>query len=92
MKHIIVACGTGMATSTIIADKIRKLLDKTDIKYDITQCILSEIKSHVKNADLIVTSTKLSDEFDVPVVIGIPLLIGINEKEIEDKIIEILSK
>ena len=92
MKKIVVACGTGMATSTIISEKLRAFLDQTDIRYTITQCILSEISSHSKNASLIVTSMKIDEEFEAPVVLGIPFLIGINEEQARNKVLEILSK
>lgn len=90
MKRIIVACGTGMATSTIIAEKIKIILDAHGIKYNIRQCILGEIGSYSANADLIVTSMKVQGDYEAPVVLGTPFLIGINEEAAKEKILEIL--
>lgn len=92
MKKIIVACGTGMATSTIISEKIKSILDEEGIKYNITQCILGEISSYADNADLIVTSMKIQEQYKAPVILGTPFLIGINEEVAREKIVEILSK
>lgn len=91
MKRIIVACGTGMATSTIISEKLKSILDENGIKYSIRQCILGEIASYAANADLIVTSMKVQEEFEAPVVLGTPFLIGINEEATKEKILKILS-
>ncbi len=92
MKKIVVACGTGMATSTIIAEKIRGILEQEGIKYSITQCILGEIGSYAASADLIVTSMKVQETYAAPVVVGTPFIVGINEEMAKEKILEILSK
>lgn len=91
MKKIVVACGTGMATSTIISEKIKELLNEHNIKFSITQCILGEIESHAQNADLIITSMKVQGKYSAPVVVGTPFLIGINEEMVKERILEILS-
>ena len=91
MKKIVVACGTGMATSTIISEKIKELLNEHNIKCSITQCILGEIESHAQNADLIITSMKVQGKYSAPVVVGTAFLIGINEEMVKERILEILS-
>ncbi|GGE31531.1 PTS galactitol transporter subunit IIB [Pullulanibacillus camelliae] len=92
MKNVIVACGGGIATSTIIADKVRAVLDEANIEYTITQCTLSELTYEVSSADLIVTSMKVETDFGVPNVLGAPFLTGLGEEETKEKIIEILSR
>lgn len=92
MKYIIVACGGGIATSTIIADKVRTLLSEANIESIVTQCTLSELTYEVSKADLIVTSMKVETDFGVPNVLGTPLLTGIGEEETKKRIIEILSQ
>lgn len=86
------ACGGGIATSTIIADKVRELLAQANIDANVTQRTLSELTYEASNADLIVTSMKVENDFGVPNVLGTPLLTGIGEEETKKKIIEILSK
>ena len=91
MKRIVVACGTGMATSTMISEKVKELLDEHGIEYTITQCILGELMSHADNADLFVTSMKVDLDCDVPIVVGTPFLMGINEEMTAEKILEVLK-
>lgn len=91
MKRVIIACGTGMATSTMISERVKKVLEDNGIQFQIIQCQLSEIEMHQKNADLIVTSMKVDKSYDVPVVVGTPFLIGVNEEATKEKILDILK-
>lgn len=90
MKKVIVACGTGMATSSIISEKVREILDKNDIQYTLSQVQLSELEMY-KGADLFITSMKLQEDYGLPVVVGTPFLIGIGEDEAGQKILDILK-
>ena len=90
MKKVIVACGTGMATSSIISEKVREILDKNDIQYTLSQVQLSELEMY-KGADLFITSMKLQEDYGLPVVVGTPFLIGIGEDEGAQKILDILK-
>lgn len=92
-KRIVVACGAGLATSTMILEKVKSTLEGTGIKYSITQSQIYELSSHDGNADLFVTSMKVDEtKYKTPVVIGTSFLIGMNEEETKNKIIQILSK
>ena len=90
MKKVIVACGTGMATSSIISEKVREILDKNDIQYTLSQVQLSELEMY-KGADLFITSMKLQEDYGLPVVVGTPFLIGIGEDVAAQKILDILK-
>lgn len=90
-KRILVACGTAIATSTVVARKIEEELEKRGMKADITQCKASEVPSHVEGHDLVVTTTFVSGTGSVPVIQTISFLTGIGiEKDIE-KIIGFLK-
>ena len=43
MKKILVACGTGMSTSTMIAHKLQEFLTEQGISATTAQCCLNEI-------------------------------------------------
>lgn len=89
-KRIVVACGTGIATSTVAADRISKECEKAGIDVDIIQCKVSEINSYLADADLIVSTTILPVKTDVPVVNGLPFITGIGiEKAVESIVKEL---
>ncbi|WP_326932187.1 PTS sugar transporter subunit IIB [Enterococcus avium] len=91
MKKVIVACGTGMATSSMIAEKVRAVLEDNQVDYTLSQAQLSELDMY-KEADLFVTAMRVEEDYGVPMVVGTPFLVGIGEAETAAKIIEILKK
>lgn len=91
MKNIVVACGGAVATSTMAAERIRELCKEHNIPATVTQHRISELGSVASEADLIVTTAKISRDYGVPVVHGIAFVSGINVEATEEKIIEILK-
>lgn len=92
-KRIIIACGAGLATSTMILEKVKGILEEAGIDYSISQSQIYELDSYDGKADLFVTSMKLDEtKYKTPIVVGTSFLIGVNEEETKDKIINILSK
>ena len=79
MKKILVACGTGMSTSTMIAQKLQDYLAQQGIPATTSQCCLSEIPLNCRGVDLIVTSMKTATDYGVPTLNGAALLTGIND-------------
>lgn len=92
MKRIIVACGSGIATSTIISSHLSELLDQHHISYELIQCSLQEIGSYVDDADLIVTSMDLQKNFSIPKVTAISFLTSIGAEETEKEILRVLNQ
>lgn len=88
--HIVVACGTAIATSTHVAIKIKEVLAERGIKITTTQCRVSEVPSYTSGASLIVSTAQVPFDLEVPVVNGLAFLTGVGEKEVIDKIEEIL--
>ncbi|MDN6029314.1 MAG: PTS sugar transporter subunit IIB [Lactobacillus sp.] len=78
VKHILVACGNGIATSTVVATKIRQYLAKEGIDADTTQTRLTEVPGKVASYDALVTTGQFFGETSgVPYIAGMPLLTGI---------------
>lgn len=90
-KRILVACGTAIATSTVVARKIEEELAKRDIAVVTTQCKASEVKSKVAGHDLVVATTFVTDTGDIPVIQTISFLTGIGIDADIEKIIGFLS-
>lgn len=90
MKKVLVACGTGIATSTVVTIKIKEALEKNGIAADVQQCKVSELESKISNVSLIVTTTSYTND-KIPVIRAISFLTGVGiEKDIE-KIVNILK-
>lgn len=93
MKSIILACGSGIATSTAVADKVKKLLDANGYsgEYRITQCAISEAVSKSETADLLIATTVKPAGITCPFISGIPFLTGVGKKDAEDKVLEFMK-
>ena len=56
-KVVLVACGTGIATSTVVSDAIETTMKERGIKLTIRQCKAAEVRSLVGDVDLVVATT-----------------------------------
>ncbi|QQY16150.1 PTS galactitol transporter subunit IIB [Cutibacterium avidum] len=92
MKKILVACGGAVATSTVAAEHVRDLLKANNIPADVQQCRINELGSRASQADLVVTTAKVSRDYGVPVVHGIAFISGIGADKTDAKILDILGK
>ena len=89
MKKILVACGNGIATSTVVASKIREFLNDQGVKFELNQCKLLEVESKASDYDLLVTTGKCTGgSVDIPVIGAMALLTGIGEAKVLDEILK----
>ncbi len=91
MKRIIVACGSGIATSTIICSHLQELLDAHHIQYELIQCSIQEIESYINDSDLIVTSMDLQKNYCIPKVTAISFLTSVGMENTEEQILNLLK-
>lgn len=92
MITVLVACGAGVATSTIISKRVSDLLKKNDVEFNMIQCSLNEVQSHLNTVDLIITSMPISMDLGKPVVVATSYLIGIGEDTVNQQILENVEK
>ena len=94
MKRIVVACGSGIATSGLVANKINNLLEERGMvgKARADSIDIKSIDLEIGTADIFVSITPTFDLSNVriPLFSGIPFLTGIGEEEIMDQIVGLL--
>lgn len=90
-KTILVSCGTGIATSTVVAKSIEEYLKERGIHVNTRQCKATEVRSLAADADLIVTTTPLPKDLGTPVIQGLAFLTGIGKEAILKQIEEALK-
>jgi PTS system galactitol-specific IIB component len=84
VKKILVACGTAIATSTVVAKKLEAELQKRGIDVKIDQCKASEVGAKVGGYDLVVSTTEVDDARGKPIVRTLSFLTGIGiDKDLE---------
>jgi PTS system galactitol-specific IIB component len=91
-KVVLVACGTGIATSTVVAVGIEEAMRDRGLNVVTRQCKVAEINGHLSGIDLIVTTTSVTGDFGVPVIQTLAFLTGIGKPAVLDKIADYLSK
>ncbi len=86
MKRVLIICGTGIATSTVVAIKVREHLSEAGIAAVVDQGKVMDLLNGDVAADLIVATTEVPPTVGVPVVAALPLLIGIGEDRVFEEI------
>lgn len=86
MVRILVACGNGIATSTVVASKIKDYAEENGLNISTDQTKLLEVPAQGDNYDLVVTTGSFDGEINTPVINGMPILTGIGEEETLEKI------
>lgn len=91
-KKILFVCATGIATSTVVEEKVCDYLREQGIDFVADQRNVGSIPSIGNDFDLIVATTQVPYEVETPVVSGLPILTGFGTEDTLKKIKEILTK
>jgi PTS system galactitol-specific IIB component len=91
MKKILVACGTAIATSTVVAKKLEERLKARGIAVAIDQCKASEVGAKAAAYDLIVSTTEIDDTKGKPHIRTLSFLTGIGIDADVETVVKLLS-
>ncbi len=90
-KVILVACGTAVATSTVVAVALEEALKKRGLAVSTRQCKAAEVASLAPNADLVVTTTPISAKLNIPVIQTLAFLTGVGREAVIEQIVTALK-
>jgi len=90
MKKILVACGTAIATSTVVAKKLEERLAALGIEVKIDQCKASEVGARASSYDLVVSTTEVDDAQGKPLIRTLSFLTGVGIEADVQKIASLL--
>jgi len=78
-KKLLVMCGTGIATSTVVMGKVKEWLSSKglDSKVDLYQSKIADEISRIGEYDIVISTTLVPDNVRDKVIDGVPLLTGI---------------
>ncbi|MBV7390454.1 MULTISPECIES: PTS sugar transporter subunit IIB [Enterococcus] len=94
MKKLLIMCGTGVATSTVVTGKMKEWLKEKGLENEVKlyQSKVADEVNKIDDYDVVVTTTVVPDKIKDKVIMGIPLLTGIGAdamyQEIEAKLKE----
>jgi len=90
-KKVLVICGTGIATSTVVAIRIREFCATRNIPVEVSQGKVMDIVRGIEGYDLIVATTPIPSKIDIPVIQGLPFLTRVGVEATLEKIAQALS-
>lgn len=94
MKKLLIMCGTGIATSTVVTNKVKEWLGSKGLSDQVRlyQSKVADEMNRIDDYDIVVSTTVVPDSIKDKVIMGLPLLTGIGTEEmyaeIEKKIRE----
>lgn len=94
MVNILLACGSGIATSTAVAAKIKDLLDDNGYKgkFNVTTCSIADAVGKSASADLIIATTVKPSGIKCPFISGIPFLTGMGRTAAEKQVLDFMAQ
>lgn len=89
---ILVACGSGVATSTIAQEAVKEIAQKAGVKAKIIKGTIAEVPAKQKDVDLVLTTANYRQPLDKPYMSVFGLVSGVNKAGTEKKLEELLKQ
>ncbi|WP_293674090.1 PTS sugar transporter subunit IIB [uncultured Parolsenella sp.] len=93
MKHILMACGTGICTSSLVRERVCRFLDAHGYagRYDVTQCKMADVPELAGDHDFLIAVTLISGTLGIPYVNGVPFLTGADASASERTLLALMN-
>ncbi len=91
MKKVIVACGSGVATSQTVASKVQKLLKEKGIYAQVDAVDIKSLNQYIKESSAYIAITQPKEKYPIPVINGIAFLTGVGMEGELQKVIDAVS-
>ena len=90
MIKLLIMCGTGIATSTIVTEKVKVFLSdqKLEEKVVLYQSKVSDEIGRIDDYDIVLTSTIVPDKIREKVIDVIPLLTGFGTEKVFENVLK----
>lgn len=94
MKKILLACASGIATSTAVNHKLSTILDERGYKgkYRVAQCKVQEVFGMSEDYDFCVATTNIEGEVKCPVILGVAFLTGRGLDGVLDQVMQLMEQ
>lgn len=88
---IAIVGGSGVATSVRLTQEIRRFLAERDIAARVRQATVMDLLSPYFSADIVVSTVELPESLGIPVVSGMPLLLGTGSDHVIDSLVDLIQ-
>ena len=90
MKQIVVACGSGVATSQTVASKVN-LLKENNIPAEVLAVDIKSVDRYIAGSCAYIAITKVTKEYPIPVINGIAFLTGVGQDAEFKKLVDAVN-
>lgn len=94
-KNILVVCGNGAATSTMVLQTLKEMFDEKHMLVELAQKKVQEVNDLIKDDyyDMVVSTsgTDFTNPNNIPVFSGVPILTGIGKEQMLEEVVAALS-
>lgn len=92
MKKVIVACGSGIALSQMVAFQVRKKLKERQIDVEVKAIAIQDLEEHVASSVAYLSLIHSDKQYNIPVLDGRVFLTGKGEEQELNRLIEIIKR
>lgn len=89
---ILIACGSGIATSTVAQEKVKEILKEAGIPAKISKGTVGQVQSLQADYDVIMLTTRYPKPLDKPMIQVFGLISGIGEDAVKQQVIDTCRK
>ena len=91
MKQIVVACGSGVATSQTVASKVNRLLKENNVPAEVLAVDIKSVDRYIAGSVAYIAITKVDKEDPIPVINGIAFLTGVGQDAEFKKLVDAVN-
>ena len=89
---VLVACGSGVATSTIAQEAIKEIAKNAGVNIRIFKGTITEVPTKQKDVDIVFTTANYRKPLEKPYLSVFGLVSGVNKAMTEKKVAALLKK
>ena len=89
---VLLACGSGVATSTITKDEVSKIAEDAGVPVKLFKATLAEVPAKQNDVDVVLTTANYRKPLDKPHMSVFGLVSGVNEGKVKADLTELLKK
>ena len=93
-KHItiLVACGSGVATSTIAQEAVKQIAKEAGVDAKVVKATIAEVPEKQHDVDVVLTTANYRKPLEKPYMSVFPLVSGVNKALTEKKLAVLLKE
>lgn len=90
--RVIVACGSGVATSQTVASKVNRMLKEAKVDATVEAVDLKSVDRYISGSAAYITIVKNKKEYPIPVINGLAFLTGVGKDKEFEKLVKAIKE